>query len=204
MTSSRPRPLVIGLRLWMVCALGSACATTPSAPKTPPPPENAQEYYPLQAGWRWAYEVEKSGETILAIYAVKDVVEGTVIMETGTERLLYALLPDGIARKEGLTVGDFILRTPMRTGAVWPLANGHATVTAVGKTVTVPAGTFVNCAIVEEARTGPERVLRTTYAAGVGPVAVEYQVHDAATGRFETPLRATLRGVTRPGDDPLR
>jgi len=170
----------------------------------PPPPENAQEYYPLQTGWRWAYEVEKSGERILAIYAVKDVVEGTAILETGTERLLYALLPEGIARKEGLNVGDFILRTPIRPGAVWPLAGGHATVTAVGKTVTVPAGTFPNCAIVEEARTNPERVLRTTYAAGVGPVTVEYQVHDAGTGRFETPLRASLRGLTRPGDDPLR
>jgi hypothetical protein len=200
MTPLGPQHAVIGALL----ALGGACATTPPVETPKPPPENAQAYYPLQEGWRWAYEVEKNGEHILAIYAVANVVQDTVILETGSERLLYAILPDGIARKEGLTVGDFILRTPIRLGAMWPVASGHATVTAVGRTITVAAGTFPNCAVIEEARTSPERVLRTTYAAGVGPIAVEYQVHDAGTGRFETPLRATLRGVTRPGDDPLR
>ena len=169
-----------------------------------PPPESAQEYYPLHAGWRWAYEVEKGGERILAIYAVKQIAGDTVILETGEERLLYAILPEGIARKEGLTIGDYILKTPIRAGAEWPIANGKARVTAVGQTVTVPAGTFTNCAVVEEVRTNPDRVVRTMYAAGVGPVTVDYQVHDPIAGRIETALRASLRGLTRPGEDPLR
>ena len=70
--------------------------------------------------------------------------------------------------------------------------------------MTVPAGTYTNCAVVEEFRTSPDRVLRTIYAAGIGPVSVEYQVHNPLVGRFETPLRASLRGVTRPGGDPLQ
>jgi hypothetical protein len=191
--------------LGAVLVLPIACASTQQAP--PPqaaPPEKASDYYPLAADWRWAYEVEKSGEHILAIYAVKQIAGDTVILETGEERLLYAVLPDGIARKDGLTVGDYILKSPIRTGAEWTIASGKAKVTAVGQTVTVPAGTFANCAVVEEVRTNPDRVVRTVYAAGVGPVTVDYKVHDPIAGRFETAVRATLRGLTRPGEDPLR
>jgi hypothetical protein len=200
MTRPRARARVLA---GVILALG--CASTHLEPRAQePPPESAQAYYPLQAGWHWAYEVDKGGERILAMYAVRDVVGDTAILETGDERLLYAITPEGIARKEGLSIGDFILRTPMRSGATWAVTGGKATVTAVGKTVTVPAGTFTNCAIVEEVRSNPDRVLRTTFAAGVGPVVVEYQVHDPVAGRFETALHATLRGMTRPGDDPLR
>lgn len=195
------RSVLVGAAL----ALATGCASNAPPPATQaPPPQDAHDYYPLAPQWRWAYEVEKNGERILAIYAVKDVAGDTVIMEAGEERLLYAILPEGIARKEGLTVGDFILKTPVRVGTEWPVAGGKAKVTAVAQTVTVPAGTFANCAVVEEVRTNPDRVTRTTYAAGVGPVLVDYQVHDATAGRFETALRATLRGITRPGEDPLR
>jgi hypothetical protein len=188
-----------------VLVLAVSCATPQQAPPPQAPPsERAGDYYPLVADWRWAYEVEKGGERILAIYAVKQIAGDTVILETGEERLLYAILPEGIARKEGLTIGDYILKTPIRAGAEWPIANGKARVTAVGQTVTVPAGTFTNCAVVEEVRTNPDRVVRTMYAAGVGPVTVDYQVHDPIAGRFETALRASLRGLTRPGEDPLR
>ena len=29
---------------------------------------NAADYYPLMSGWKWAYDVEKDGMNILAIY----------------------------------------------------------------------------------------------------------------------------------------
>jgi len=76
-------------------------------------------------------------------------------------------------------------------------------VAEVGKAVTVPGGTFPNCATVEESRTNPDRVTRTVYCAGVGPVSIEVQVHDPLSGSFKTEMRATLLGVTRPGEDPL-
>ena len=182
---------------------GLACATTQKAPARTPPPEQAAAYFPLLPGWKWAYEIEKGGDKILATYAVLQQIGDSVIVQAGEERNGYAILPEGIARRESLNPGDFILKTPMRAGATWPLAGGQATVVAVGQDVTVPAGTYADCAVIEEARTNPDRVLRTTYAAGVGPIALEYQVSNPETRKFDVVLRAHLLGFTRPGEDPL-
>jgi hypothetical protein len=187
-------------------AMLSGCASTTTAPAAPkvPPPENAADYYPLAAGWRWAYEIqEQGGENVLATFAVLERMMDTAIVASGESRITYAVLPEGIARREGMEMGDFILKTPIRKGAEWPIAGGRARVVAVGETVTTDGGTFTNCAIVEESRSNPDRVSRTTYAAGVGPVALEQQIHDQGTGRFVVQTRARLRGVTRPGEDPL-
>ncbi|HEX7598696.1 MAG TPA: hypothetical protein VF518_10815, partial [Polyangia bacterium] len=105
--------------------------------------------------------------------------------------------------RESLNPGDFILKTPIRAGATWPLASGKATVVSVGVEASVPAGKYPNCAVVEEIRSNPERVLRTTYAAGVGPVLLEYQVSNPETRKLEVILAARLLGVTRPGEDGL-
>jgi hypothetical protein len=67
----------------------------------------------------------------------------------------------------------------------------------------VPAGRYDGCIVVEESRLDPPRLVRTTYAPGIGPVAIEYLVHDPATAQFQTALRASLRGATPPGKDPL-
>ena len=94
---------------------------------------------------------------------------------------------------------DFLLKSPLRLGAQWPILGGTATVAAVAKTVTVPAGDFSNCVVVEENRSTPARLVRTTYAPGTGPIAVDLLVHDEVTGAFQPALRARLRGVTAPG-----
>jgi hypothetical protein len=193
----------------LLCAvLGCAATTTGTAPAAgpaPPPPEDAAAYYPLSPGFKWAYKVEreKSGDSVLATYAVLERLGETAIVQAGDDRLSYAVLPAGIARREGLNVGDFLLKNPVRVGTTWPLANGEAKVVAVGRTVTVAAGTFPACATIEESRTDPQRLVRTVYAAGVGPILLEVQVHDPATGQFRTEMRAALLGVTRPGEDPL-
>jgi hypothetical protein len=184
-----------------------ACSTTRPAdrPTSAPPPEDATEYYPLNAGWRWAYDIEKGGEQILAIYAVVQRNGETAVMQAGEERLVYAVLPEGIVRGErGREAGqdDFLLKSPLRLGAQWPILGGTATVAAVAKTVTVPAGDFSNCVVIEENRTAPPRLVRTTYAPGTGPIAVDLLVHDEVTGAFQPALRARLRGVTAPGSDP--
>jgi hypothetical protein len=194
---------VAGVSVMVVFAFG--CASTQSGlPPAPPPPENAADYYPLIPGWKWAYEVEqeKTG-SILATYAVLERVVDTVFVQFGDERLAYTLLPEGIAQRSGLDPGDYVLKSPIRAGASWPVNGGEARVVSVGKTMTVPGGTFRNCATIEVTRNGPPRVSRTIYAAGVGPISIEYQVQDPVLGRFNTELRAVLRGVTRPGEDPL-
>jgi len=196
----------LSARLTLVLAVdlaGLACASAQKGPARTPPPEQAAAYFPLASGWKWAYQIEKGGETILATYAVLQQIGDTAIVQAGEERNGFAILPEGIARRESLNPGDFILKTPIRAGATWPLAGGKAAVVSVGETVTVPAGTYANCAVVEETRTNPDRVLRTTYAAGVGPIALEYQVIDPGTRKFDVVLRARLLGLTRPGEDPL-
>jgi hypothetical protein len=200
-----PKP-VLNLRLAFFLAgslSGLACATTQKGSAGTPPPEQAAAYYPLAPGWKWAYEIEKGGEKILATYGVLEQIGDTVVIQAGEERSGYAILPQGIARREGPNAGDFILKTPIRAGATWPLASGTAKVVSVGEAVTVPAGTYANCAVVEEVRTNPDRVLRTTYAAGVGPITLEYQVSNPEARRFDVLLRARLLGLTRPGEDPL-
>jgi hypothetical protein len=194
-----------GLAIALCAAAGCAATGPASVPAGPaaPAPEDAAAYFPLTPGWKWAYTVEKGGDRMLATYAVLERLGDTAIVQAGEQRLGYAVLPAGIARREGLNVGDFLLRTPVRLGARWPLAGGEAKVSEFGRTVTVPGGTFPGCATVEESRTDPQRVVRTVYAAGVGPILLEVQVQDPASGQFRTDTRAALVGVTRPGEDPL-
>lgn len=200
-----------GLVVWAASAVvvttaTAGCATAPAGPATKdlPPPEQASAYYPFSQGWRWAYDVQREGEaSLIATTAVEMATEDSAIVQSGEQRLSYALMPEGIARRDGLRTTDFLLRTPIREGASWSIEGGEARVAAVGKTVTVPGGTFSNCATVEESRTNPRRITRTVYCAGVGPVSIEIQVHDPLSGSFKSEMRATLLGLTRPGEDPL-
>jgi hypothetical protein len=194
------------LLLLVLSAHSLGCATAPTAPPSAaaaPAPEDAAAYYPLAPGWKWAYTIERGGDRMLATYAVLERIAETAIVKAGDERLTYVVMPEGVARREGLNVGDYLLKNPVRAGTSWPLGGGEAHVVSVGRSVTVPAGTFPACATVEESRANPQRVVRTVYAAGVGPVMLEVQVHDPATGQFVTETRAQLVGVTRPGEDPL-
>jgi hypothetical protein len=193
-------------RLWLLIASSAmlGCATAPAPSRLDgPPPEEAAAYYPFSAGWKWAYDVEREGQRMLATTAVMEAIGDTAIVQAGEQKLSYALSPEGIARRDGLRTADFLLKTPIRAGASWPIEGGEARVALVGKTVTVPGGTFSNCATIEENRTNPQRINRTVYCAGVGPVSIEVQVHDPLSGAFRPEMRATLLGVTRPGEDPL-
>lgn len=197
-TSRRAIILLLAGTIAAGCASGKGAGPRAAGP----PPEAAADYFPLAQGWKWAYEVDKSGERILATYAVLETLLDTVIVQAGEERIVYATLPEGVARRQGATIGDFLIKTPVRKGAEWPIEGGSARIEEVGKTITVPAGTFVNCAVVVETRANPSRVVRTSYAPGVGAVSIEMQVSEPGA-RPETALRAVLLGVTRPGEDPL-
>ncbi|HET6280974.1 MAG TPA: hypothetical protein VFH73_08410 [Polyangia bacterium] len=190
--------------LLVVLVVGQgACASTSTGAVTAVAPASlvAGDYYPLNMGWKWSYEVERDGEKILAFYSVLERTPQGAVVQAGEERLFYLITPDGIARKEGAVVTDFLIKSPVAVGTTWPVAGGTAAVRSVGQEVTLDSGKYPNCAMVEEARTDPTRLIRTTFAPGVGPVLVEVQVQEGA--KFVTATRATLRGVTRPGQDPL-
>lgn len=194
---------LVGLTVFTAFAwVGGGCASNP----TPPAAEAtraraAADYYPLDAGWKWAYDLERQGDHMLAVYAVLERTPDSAIVQAGDERMEYAVTPQGVAQKEGVAVGDFVLKNPIVLDAEWNVFAGKARITSVTATVDTLAGQYKDCVVVETLRADPTRLSRTTYAPGVGPVLIEVQVQ--AQGRFVTTLRASLRGATRPGQDPL-
>ena len=191
--------------IWLAVVFAGACASTGSSPGVSAPRKNltAADYYPLASGWKWAYDVEKDGMNILATYVVLERNGGVATVQAGDERLTYAVTPEGIAQKDDGTVGDYVIKNPVTMGAEWPVGGGRAKIVAVDQEVTLePAGTFAGCVVVEVTRTDPVRIVRTTYAPDVGPVALELQVQDGQ--RFVTSTRARLRAVTKPGEEALR
>jgi hypothetical protein len=181
---------------WAGCAT-TAAPTTPAVTKT----QSAADYYPLDVGWKWAYDLDRQGEHMLAVYAVLERTSDTAIVQAGDERMMYAVTAQGIAQKDGVTIGDFVLKNPIALGAEWNVFAGKAKITSISQTVAGSAGEYANCVVVEALRTDPVRLSRTTFAPGVGPVAIEVQVQ--SQGRFVTTMRASLRGATRPGQDPF-
>jgi len=182
----------------LACA---GCATSKSSAGEATSTGNvALDYYPLLPGWGWAYDVERDGQKVLALYAVAECHGNVAVIKNGDARIEYLVQPDGIARREGGLPGDYLVRLPLFVGATWPVSGGHATVAEVGRVVALPSGVYRDCAVVEETREQPNRVTRTTYCKGVGPVAIEMRVYNPMKLDFETMVRATLRGVTRPED----
>ncbi|MBC8133819.1 MAG: hypothetical protein H7X95_12615 [Deltaproteobacteria bacterium] len=188
--------------LAVLTGVAGGCATTPPTPAPQAAKARAaSDFYPLDAGWKWAYDLERQGEHMLAVYAVLERTPESAIVQAGEERIEYAVTGQGVAQKEGVSTGDFVLKNPIVLGAEWNVFAGKAKITSVTTRVSGPSGDYTDCIVVETLRSDPTRMSRTTYAPGVGPVAIEVQVQ--AQGRFVTTLRASLRGATRPGQDPL-
>jgi hypothetical protein len=118
------------------------------------------------------------------------------------DRIEYAIRPDGIARRNGMLPEDYVLKNPVRVGTAWQVASGEAKVVAVGQIVTLPSGTYRDCVVVEETRHDPDRVTRTTYSRGAGPIEIEMRVFNPIKTTFEVTARARILSVTRPEDAP--
>jgi hypothetical protein len=189
-----------GCALLALVATAGCASTPPATVQTAPKATAASDYFPLDPGWKWAYDLEREGQHMLAVYAVLERVPGGAVVQAGDERISYAVNQEGIALIDA-SGRDFVLKNPIARGASWPVFAGTATITAVDKKVSGPSGDYANCVVVETLRKEPNRLSRTTFAPGIGPVSIEVQVE--TQGRFVTTLRADLRGATRPGEDPL-
>jgi hypothetical protein len=193
----------INWRLGILLGLAVGCASTPANPVIAPRPNlKAADYYPLTSGWKWAYDLEKEGMNVLATYAVVERNGDVAVVQAGEERLTYAIGSDGVAQKDGMAAGDYVIRDPLTVGAGWAVSGGRAKIVAVNTEVNVESiGRLGGCVVVEVAREEPSRIVRTTFAPEVGPVALELQV---LTGqKYVTTTRAQLRAVTKPGDQNL-
>lgn len=200
LTPMRPSPAKLSVLLF---GLALGCATGGGAPAAivPRPNLTAADYYPLGAGWKWAYDVEKEGVNILATYVVLERTGDTAVVQAGDERLTYAITADGVAQKDGDRIGDYIIRNPVQVGTEWPVAGGRARITSVTADFKLDSGEhYLGCAVVEVTRNDPVRISRTTFAPDLGPVTLELQVQDGQ--KFVTITRARLRAVTRPTDAP--
>src|SRR5262245_38101558 len=146
--------------------LAAGCATPGSQPAPDGPRKDlkARDYYPLAVGWKWAYDLEKEGQKILAIYSVLERIGETAIVQAGDERLTYAVTPEGVAQREGGTIGDYVIKDPLAPGSSWAVAGGTARVASASQELEVPAGHFTGCVVVEVTRSDPPRVVRTTFA----------------------------------------
>jgi hypothetical protein len=183
-----------------VLVAAAGCATSGTGVKRVPRTGlKAADYYPLAEGWKWAYDLEQDGEKILAIYAVTESRPEGATITTGPEQLHYAVTPDGIAQSDASGVGDFVLKNPLTKGATWPVASGTATVISTTEEITLDAGQFYDCTLVEVVRADPPRIVRTLFAPDIGPVTIEFQVQEG--GKYVTKTRARLRSVTKPGED---
>jgi hypothetical protein len=189
----------LGLALSMV----ASCATTEGAAKhVPRTGLQAADYFPVARGWKWAYDLERDGQRILAIYSVAERTPEGVTIATGDERLSYAVSPQGVAQMDARGVGDFVLKNPIAKDATWPVAGGTARVVSTTDEVTVEAGHFYDCAIVEVTRADPPRLARTVFAPDVGPIVIEVQLQQP-DGKYVVATRASLRSATKPGEDPF-
>ena len=182
--------------------LALRCASGGGTPGVIEPRKNltAADYYPMTSGWKWAYDLERDGTTMLATYAVLERTGDGAVIQAGDERLAYAVTPDGIAQRGPDGMGDYVIKNPLRVGSEWPVQGGGAKIVAVDQEVNVESiGRLRGCVTVEVTRADPMRVTRTTFAPDVGPVAIEVLVQD--NGRLTTSARAHLRAITKPGQD---
>ena len=51
----------------------------------------------------------------------------TAVVQTGDERLTYAVTPDGIVQKDGGMLGDYVIKNPVKAGAEWAVEGGGRT-----------------------------------------------------------------------------
>ncbi len=89
----------------------------------------------------------------------------------------------GLLRRDSLTdPGYYILKNPVAVGTMWtdPFDPQHSfRIVATGQTISVPAGVFTNCAVVEDiiVRSGaPNDVVTSWYARGAGLVKEERHI----------------------------
>jgi hypothetical protein len=197
-------PRSLASMLFLMLALGAAgsCATNDAAVKhVARTGLSAADYFPVARGWKWAYDLEKDGQKILAIYSVVERTPEGATIATGDERLSYAVSAQGFAQMDARGVGDFVLKNPIAKDATWPVTGGTARIVSTTEEVTVDAGHFYDCAVVEVTRSDPPRLARTVFAPDVGPIVIEVQVQQG--GKYVVAMRASLRAATKPGDDPF-
>lgn len=142
----------------------------------------SNNYFPLAVGNRWVYESSEGKKEAPALETWEVIRrEGSAFvvatqqpfMPTGALEDMFELVVQGVQRRElGSTNTEayLFLQLPPVAGVSWQNADGRYTITSMGETVTVPAGTFTNCVEVTRWREKTNVTVISTYAPEVGMI----------------------------------
>jgi hypothetical protein len=161
------------------------------------------DYFPLALGNRWVYESSEGTEEAPALESWEVIrQEGTAFVvriqqpfvTLGGIEEQFALEAEGLMRRvpdSDPPESQLILKLPIVAGSRWQSGDGIYAVTAVGETVTAPAGAFANCVEVTRWNKASKVTIVSTYAPGVGLIQREetFPVIGGFGGDFETSSR---------------
>jgi len=142
------------------------------------------QYFPLSTGSRWVYEIQDRTDSAPPAEEHWEVIreeQGAFVLRirqsdltTGGFEESFIPTNEGVKRFARETKDrehpPFFLKGPLRVGTTWEDDDGTYEITALNKTVTVPAGTFAHCLEVTNRRKGGKATVITLYAPGVGVV----------------------------------
>ncbi len=142
------------------------------------------QYFPLSTGNRWVYEIQDRADGAPPAEEYWEVTReerGAFVLHirqsdlsTGGFEESFIPSTDGITRVAAETKDKehppFYLKGPLQVGITWQDEDGEYEITALDKTVTVPAGAFSHCLEVTNHRKGGKATVVTLYAPGVGVV----------------------------------
>jgi hypothetical protein len=145
---------------------------------------SVSHYFPLSTGNRWVYEVQDRADGAPPTEEYWEVTreeQGAYVVRvrpsdltTGGFEESFIPTSEGVKRFARETKDKdhppFFLKGPLQLGTVWEDDDGTYEITALDKTVTVPAGTFSHCMEVTNRRKGGKATVITLYAPGVGVV----------------------------------
>ncbi len=173
--------IVVGLGLGLLTL--SSCLPTQTRTNTPTSNLRLQEYFPLRVGATWKYKIYSY------ITRRSKFFERRIVRQKGKKFLdnakaIYSY--DTYGLREGLR---YLLKYPLKVGNRWLSVVGVTTIeryliTNVGRTVSVPAGTFKNCIVVRSRqKVDRKRTLeaRFYFAPNVGFVKIIQVIEESGT-----------------------
>jgi hypothetical protein len=193
-----PPLLARALGLSLLVAGGAGCAHAPAAPGAARPAgPGPGRYFPLAVGNEWTWEDQSPqlpAERRGALRVVRIQERSADGFYRDNERGELKAGADCVRDRQRQ-----LLCAPLVVGTSWKSVLSVSStekyeITAVGETVTTPAGSFRDCVrvrAVNHAAAGTDLVNEITYAPGVGPVRIE--TFAVMNGVIQQQLRAVLR-----------
>lgn len=163
---------------------------------------SVEQFFPLAVGNRWVYELQDRTDAppVFETWEVVREAHDTFVLRISQSELPMGgfeefFIPTGIGIKrfarETQNKADppFFLKEPLTVGTTWDDEDGTYEITALGKTISVPAGAFTHCLEVTNRRKGGKATVVTLYAPGVGVVQRD-ETFPIVEGRIVLPATA--------------